>query len=123
MVQVRDVELQRANVAERSPSWQRLRDAGKLITSFGQLSPENCEQIEAFLRDEMRRLYPPEEADESGHGGGGDPRLAEFVSFIRAQPGRLYKEDRKLHEELMMAVMLSPKCTRKQTTLTHTHAE
>ena len=36
--------------------------------------------------------------------------LSGFVSFIRANPGRLYRDDRKRHEECMAALVISPKC-------------
>jgi len=103
---VRQHELERAGVNEHSSAWQRLRDAGKIISSFGQLTLERRVQVEEFLRQTMADLHAANRARD-----GEFDELHEFVSFIRASPGRLYKGDRKKHERMMLSVMLSPKYT------------
>ena len=155
--------MRKHGISETSTAWTRLKESGNLITSFGQLSPERCAQIEAFLREHIaaahakgpdaggsaptggRRVRPacvPSSSSSSSGAGSrsassarssshsaasnssrdrGDDRgdappvvrdeLAAFVSFIRAHPGSLYEGDRLRHQQLITAVMLSPKYT------------
>lgn len=176
---VKPRHLLKHGIDEHSTSWSRLCEAGALISSFGQLSPDRCAQIEGFLKDMMGGGDEEDDHDEEdgeeddeqeqedmvGRGGGEDdaffpplPRgyaggpegddddayedvfeggvrpngsrnrrrrsrkpfdeLGHFVSFIRSHPGQLYRGDRLRHEQLMMAVVLSPRYTvLKRTTI------
>jgi len=99
---IKNRELESSGVNGSSSPWLRLRDAGKIISSFGQLSSERCADIDRFLRSQMGSGSGVDGSDE------GD-ELAKFVSFIRSNPGRLYLGDRKRHDELLVGVMVSPK--------------
>lgn len=107
---VKPFHLRKHGIDAQSTAWSRLCESGTLITSFGELSPGRCSQIETFLEDMLGTR-----ADEGGGAGDGrtsrEHELSRFVAFIRSHPGELWMNDRTTHEQLMMAVALSPQYT------------
>uniref|UniRef100_A0A6T9LQN7 Uncharacterized protein n=1 Tax=Haptolina ericina TaxID=156174 RepID=A0A6T9LQN7_9EUKA len=94
--QVSTTTLVEADVREHTTAWQRLRAAGCIIQSFGDLSSERLRNIQVFLDEHFAQAKVV--SNEA-------PELSDFVKFIRSSPGKLYQQDRLKHKEMLMKVV------------------
>eukprot|EP01051_Picozoa_sp_SAG22_P010433 SAG22_NODE_940_length_6402_cov_34.673172_5_plen_237_part_00 len=98
-----------------------LSESGMPIMSYGQLPFAARQNISEFLRSEFgaavdtttaaaaaggKEEEEEDEDEETSAGPGGD-ELAEFVKFVKKSNGKIYKEDPKLHRQLLLLVGLS----------------
>jgi hypothetical protein len=78
--------------------FRTLCSTGCSISSFGQFQAEQRIQIQKFLEKTLGAVPA----------NGGTEELDDFVSFIRAHPGRIYQENSAKHHALLLGVLLSP---------------
>jgi len=94
-----DEDLIAVGVSPTSSAMRLLRSTGAFVSSFGQFTAEQRMQVQDFLQQSLGAATAASEI--------GDPELDNFVSFIRAYPGRIYQEDAAQHHKLLAGVMFS----------------
>jgi hypothetical protein len=104
--------MERLGIDTSTLSFKLLVENGFVVRSFGQLSTEQQDQINSFLKQELqshskKRQAVVAQAEKPTQEAANDDELADFLTFCRDHPGRLYKEDRKLHKQLLFLGMWS----------------
>jgi hypothetical protein len=104
--------MERLGIDTSTLSFKLLVENGFVVRSFGQLSTEQQDQINSFLKQELqshskKRQAVVAQAEKPTQEAANDDELADFLTFCRDHPGRLYKEDRKLHKQMLFLGMWS----------------
>jgi hypothetical protein len=110
--------MERLGIDTGTMSFKLLAENGFVVRSFGQLSREQQDRVNDYLMQELhshsrKRQAVAPQAQEHGQADAPVPEaankdeLASFLKFCRDHPGRLYKDDRKLHKQMLFLGMWS----------------
>jgi hypothetical protein len=100
--------VETAGVDVNGSTFEMLTQSGAPIMSYGQLPYAARQNISSFLRSEFGATVDTATAGGATSDGGSEgDELSAFVVFVKRSNGKIYKDDPKLHRQLLLLVGLS----------------